>query len=98
MHIAISWDINAEDQRWKSIDRQMRKAIRQYSWVRPLSTFYVVEISSKADRNIIVDNLLKVAESVSETVHFLATPLMASGLYDGYLPEDSWDEINERTG
>ena len=97
MHIAVSWDITASGERWTQIDERMRAGIQAYPWVRPLSTFYVVRIYSDADRMQIQSSLTSVAGSAGVSVHFLITPAMVGGQYQGYLPADYWTQINERT-
>ena len=98
MHVVISWDISASGDQWDTINERMREQIKPFSWARPLSTFYVVRIAGETDRQSIKKQLTSVAKSVSETVHFVISPLMSAGRYDGYLPNDSWNKINERTG
>lgn len=71
--------------------------IQPYLWVRPLSTFYVVKISGEPDRLAIQNSLVAVASSAGAIVHFLITPPMIGGQYQGYLPTDNWPLINERT-
>ena len=97
MHIVISWDIKTSQPHWGTIDTKMQEGLSGYSWVRPLSTFYVVKTVSEQDRAIIRDRLLKVAKSASKTVHFILSPTMSGGRYDGYLPNDSWEKLNERS-
>ena len=97
MHIAISWDISASGDRWNTINEQMREEIHPYSWVRPLTTFYVVKVNGETDRETIRSNLEDVAKSVNEKVHFLVSPIMSSSRYSGYLPQDMWEKINQRT-
>ncbi len=97
MHIAVTWDISASGEIWSSINERMRDVLKPYSWARPLSTFYVVKVNGEYDRTAIREGLTAIASSSSSTVHFVVTPLMSSGSYDGYLPKDMWDNINERT-
>jgi hypothetical protein len=97
MHIIISWDISTKDKRWEEINEELKEALSSYSWVRPLSTFYVVRIVSEADRKTIRDRLVKVARSVSETVHIILSPMMSGGQYDGFLPKDMWEKLSERS-
>ena len=97
MHVAISWDITASGELWKQIDERLRAAIQAYPWVRPLSTFYVVKIYSETDRTLILNSMTTVAKSSGVTIHFLITPAMVGGQYQGYLPSDNWTMINERT-
>jgi len=97
MHIVISWDIKAEKPRWDEIDDALKKSLDGYSWVRPLTTFYVVRIPSEADRAAIRNKLLNVAKGAGVTVHFIVSPSMAGGRYDGFLPSDTWPKLNERS-
>ena len=97
MHVAVSWDISASGDRWNAINERMKEGIRPYSWFKPLSAFYVVKINGEIDRQTIQSNLEKTAESMSEVVHFVISPIMSSSRYYGYLPKNMWEEINKRT-
>lgn len=97
MHVAVTWDISATGDRWRTINDDMKNALGSRSWVRPLTTFYVMRVSGEVDRRVIRDALQAVAESVTERVHFIISPTMASGRYDGYLPRDMWQKLNART-
>lgn len=96
MHLMLSWDISASGERWKQIDQLLLTALKPYSWVRPLKTVYVVKVAGEQQRAALEADLVAKAKSVTETVYFLMTPLMAGGQYNGYLPSDSWPKINER--
>lgn len=97
MHIVVSWDISTGKPRWDEIDKRLKEGLSGYSWVRPLTTFYVVRINSEADRAAIRERLVTVARSVSETVHIVLSPAMSGGRYDGFLPKDTWPKLNERS-
>lgn len=97
MHIAVTWDINSSGDSWSSINDEMKNVLNPYSWARPLSTFYVVRVNSEHDRTTIINELTAIASRSSFIINFVVTPLMSSGAYDGYLPTDMWDNINERT-
>lgn len=97
MHIAVTWDISASGARWNEINDQMREVLRPFSWVRPLTTFFVVRVNRGGDRDTIRDGLVAIAKSVAEQVHFVVSPIMSPGRYDGYLPQDMWSELNQRT-
>lgn len=97
MHIVVSWDIKTTQPRWGEIDERLKEGLKGYSWVRPLTTFYVVRTNGETDRGLIKDRLVAVARSVSETVHIVISPTMAGGRYDGFLPQDSWSKLNERS-
>ena len=98
LHIAVSWDIPATDDRWKALNEQMLEALKPYSWVRPLSTFYIVQIHSESARGGIQSALEAVAKAAPERIHFLISPAMQGGKYNGYLSSGAWPKINERTG
>ena len=98
MHIAVSWDITAAGDRWKALNGQMLEVLKPYSWVRPLSTFYIVQIHTESARGTIQSALVAVAKAAPEQIHFLISPAMQGGRYDGYVPIDTWSIINERTG
>lgn len=97
MHIAVSWDISAKEPRWGVLNDQMRDCFKGLSWVRPLSTFYIVRVDGESGRGRIQERLLSVATAVPETIHFVVSPLMPGGRYNGYLPKDTWSKVNERT-
>lgn len=98
LHIATSWDIAATGDRWKALNEQMLEVLKPYSWVRPLSTFYIVQIHTESARGNIQSALEAVAKAAPERIHFLISPAMQGGRYDGYLPRDTWSQINSRTG
>ena len=39
MHFIVSWDINAEGEKWDALNAQLKECIEDYSWARQLSTF-----------------------------------------------------------
>ena len=97
MHIVVSWDIKTAKPKWDEIDEKLKKCLEGYSWVRPLTTFYVVKTNAEADRTIIKDRLVAVAKGDSATVHIVVSPSMSGGRYDGYLPSDAWEKLNKRS-
>ena len=97
MHFIVSWDIQAENGEWDEINAQLKKCIEDYSWVRLLSTFYIVRVSDVQKWQEIRRSLIEVAESSTIRIHLVIGPLMYGGQYDGYLPKDSWPELEKRT-
>lgn len=97
MHFALSWDITAENNRWKEINDQMHAVVAAYSWVKPLTTFYIVKVASQAEWDKILNTLGTIAKENKEKIHFVMTPLMNGGRYNGILPEKWWETINQRT-
>lgn len=96
MHFIVSWDINASGAERGVLNAQLKKCIENYSWVRPLSTFYVVRVSAPQEWQEITKDLIKVAEDSSIRIHLVIGPLMSGGRYGGYLPKDFWPELEER--
>lgn len=106
MHFILSWDIRDTDGEWGSesevwgeINAQLKECIDDYSWVRPLSTFYIVRVSGPQEWKRIKEDLIEVAEcyTAKAKIHFVISPLMVGGQYDGWLPNDIWPKIHKRT-
>ena len=97
MHFIVSWDIQSEDKEWDEINSRLLECLEGYSWVRPLSTFYIVRVPSQEAWEGIRENLQAVAESSTATTYFVISPLMYGGQYDGWLPKTAWPKIRERT-
>ena len=38
MHFIVSWDINAEGEKWDALNAQLKECIEDYSWARPLQS------------------------------------------------------------
>jgi len=74
MHIIVSWDIKLDSQRREEIDNAMRLGLAGYSWIHPLSMFYILDIHSEFDWQIIQGRLLSIAQNFSSEVNFLMSP------------------------
>lgn len=96
MHFIVSWDIQAEDGKWDEVNSRLQECIEDYSWARPLSTFYFVRVSDVQEWQEIRDALIEVAESSTNRIHLVIGPLMYGGQYDGYLPKALWPAIKKR--
>lgn len=96
MHFILSWDIKAVGRRREVIEGNMARAIKNFSWVRPVTTFYIVKVNSQSDWFNIRNYLATVAGAFSSEVTFVMSPLMQGGRYDGFLPPQTWSQINER--
>lgn len=97
MHVVISWEITATGDRWTAINTSLKEALKGYSWVRPLKTFYIVKVQSQEQRNELNATLVKVVKGTHERINFVMTPAMEGGSYSGWLPRDLWEKINQRT-
>jgi hypothetical protein len=98
MHITVAWDIEATPDRIKAINGEMKAALQGFSWVRALSSLYIVKLDDLDDRDTINEKLKSVANEAAadEKVHFLISPAMDGGRYQGWLPKRLWPKINAR--
>jgi hypothetical protein len=97
VHFVVSWDISAQGQRRTTIDEALKKALGTHSWVRPLTTFYVVQVYGTPAYDQVIDSLTRVAQAYPSDVHLVITPLMSGGVYNGFLPSNLWPEIQKRS-
>lgn len=98
MHLAISWDIkDVENDKWKSINSQLKECLNGFSWVKPLTTFYIVKIDGPDERKDIRESLISVCKKNPKIINVIISPIMEGGKYAGWLPSSMWDKIRERT-
>lgn len=97
MHFVVSWDISASGDEWTRLNNQLKDKLSTYSWARPLTTFYVVNVSSHETWNSILSSLAGVCKENPGKINFIMTPLMSGGRYNGFLDKKMWDEINKRS-
>lgn len=74
----------------------MQNALKDISWVRPMTNFYVVHVASSEKYDEIKFALVKAAQAYNSNVSLLITPPMIGGGYYGLLPQSTWTAINER--
>lgn len=97
MHIVVSWDIAADGQKWNDLNQALRTCISGHSWVKPLSTLYIVQIGGVEDRVVIKDQLRSICKQNPKTVHLIVSPAIEGGGYGGWLPKRLWPKIRKRT-
>jgi len=97
MHISLCWNIFAGNEaQKKTAEEALQAELKGYSWVRPLSTFYVVKIASGEERDQLVGRLIAVAKQSPVRINFIVTPaLTGPGGYNGWLPRSLWQKIND---
>ena len=95
MHVIVAWDIKGEGPKWDRLNSALKDCIRGHSWVKPLSTLYIVEIDSPDDREDIRKALVAVC-SENPGTNVLISPVMAGGSYNGWLPRRLWPKIRQR--
>ena len=94
MHIVVSWDITEGPDRTQISD-QMVLILKPYSWVRPLTTFYILQTDA-IGREAIIAGLTSITRRYPNRIRFVVSPLM-QGRYQGILNPDDWAAINSRT-
>ena len=96
MHIMVSWDIKAEGSRWKDVDKELKACLEDYSWIKPLTTLYIVQIEDAHDRSSLKKSLTDVCRKHPERIRLLMSPTMQGGSYGGWLPGSLWPKIKRR--
>jgi len=96
MHMIVAWDIAVCPER-DDIDDALRKCFARWSWVRPLTTFYLIKLKEADDRQNIRASLVDVAKRHPKEVSLLISPAIKGGGYAGWLKRSAWDKIRKRT-
>ena len=50
MHVMVSWDIRAENPRWEEINEEFKARLKDYSWIKALTTLYIVQVKLYTSR------------------------------------------------
>jgi hypothetical protein len=96
MHFVVSWDISETPQR-QYIEQQLQQVLLPYVPIKPLTTFYIVQVLTQTEYSTIIQRLTAVAQVYPQWVRFVVTPLMVGGSYNGWLDAGYWPEIQRRT-
>ena len=97
MHFVFSYDIKDSSEIVRNqITEEIKAALKPHSWVRPLTTFYIVKVKAAPAWNDIRSRLVEVAKNHPKKLNFVMSPLMQGGTYNGWLPQDMWSKIRER--
>lgn len=97
MHFVLSYDLGAEGQRREEIEEQIRVILNPYQYVRKLTTFFIVHVNNQAESVAIRTTLTDLSQNIPERFHFIMSPMMEGGLYNGILPQNDWIDINQIT-
>ena len=95
MHVLISWDIKAEGSEWTSLNDQLKECLEGYSWIKPLSTFYIAAVEDSEDRALLRKNMIAVCKENPKKIHFIISQAMQGGSYGGWLPKTLWPKIKQ---
>lgn len=99
MHCVLSYDLAVEaGARRQELETQIQTILQQYvPNVRRLTTFYIVYLRNQAEWDVLLGQLTDLSRRIPEVFHFIISPLMVGGRYNGILPRGEWDEINRIT-
>lgn len=97
MHFVISWDIKTQGERRSSIESLLFAGLKNFSWVRPLTTFYIVQINTLNDWNNLFNYFISISKYYQNEINFIMTPPMSGGRYNGLLPQNLWKDINNKS-
>lgn len=97
MHFVLSYDLSAQGERRSEIEGKIENVLSPYKHVKRLTTFYIVLIRVDSDWEAIRSSLTALSQEISETFHFIMSPPMEGGKYNGILQKGEWDEINAIT-
>ena len=96
MHALVSWNIKAESPQWEELNEELKSCLEDYSWVKPLSTLYIVQIEDAYDHLSLKESLAEVCRDHPNMIHFVMGPPIQGGNYDGWLPKSLWPAIRKR--
>lgn len=97
MHCVFSYDLAAEGERRHEIEERIIAILSTHRYAKRLSTFYIVYIQNQDDWNNLLRELTDYLKPMPERAHFIMSPPMIGGLYNGLLGANDWGEINEIT-
>jgi hypothetical protein len=97
MHFVLSYDIHATGDNRTRIEESINQIITQFSWVKPLTTTFIIQVNGQLEWNNIQESLSNLSRNNQGSINFLMTPLMQGGRYNGWLNQDLWNEINRRS-
>jgi hypothetical protein len=75
LHFVVSWELRSQGNRRLEINNAMMEGLYGYSWLRLLSSFYILDIDSERDWNVIHERLLSAAVRFKGEVNFLMSPI-----------------------
>jgi len=97
MHFIISWDIPVTVQNRETLEAQLVGCFSRFTHLKPLNTFYIVQVPTQADYSSIIASLQNVALPITD-IKLVVSPIMNGGRYDGVLKTYLWTTINEISG
>lgn len=95
MHCVFSYDLSVPaGARRNEIENRIGELLNSHRNVRRLTTFYILNVRNNADWENLRVQLTDYLTSIPENVHFIMTPPINGGHYNGILGSGEWDDIN----
>lgn len=95
MHCVFSYDLSVPSgSRREEIVNNINELINTHRNVRRLTTFYILYVQDNNDWERLRVRIANYATSIQETLHFIMTPPIRGGRYDGILARGEWEDIN----
>lgn len=99
MHFIFSYDLNVvAGVRRNEIESNILASLPKNSYTRQLNNFYIVKCKDNKEWQDIFQKLGEISKNIPETLYFImSSPTATSEKYNGILPRESWNCINELT-
>lgn len=97
MHCVFSYDLAAEGESRRKIEEKITAILSLHRNVKRLTTFYIIYVRNQEEWNSLLQELTVLLQPLPERAHFILSPPMTGGVYNGLLGANDWTEINEIT-
>ena len=99
MHCVFSYDLHLDEgDRRRQIESQIEDILSHHRPnVRRLTTYYIVHIQNRTDWDSMLQELSDLSRSNPGLLHFIMSPPLDGGHYNGILPRNEWNDINAIT-
>jgi hypothetical protein len=97
MHFVFSYNIAGAKEEVIRLKKEIDKIIKPNRWANRLTDFYIVESESQANWESILKQFQDLSNNSPAKFHFIMSPLMSGGRYNGILPQGSWEFVNKIT-
>lgn len=97
MHCVFSYDLAADGDILRELESTISSILTPYRHVRRLQSFYIIHVDNVEAWNTLLRELTSYLQPRPERAHFILSPPMEGGMYNGLLGSNEWEEINEIT-
>ena len=95
MHCVLSYDLAAEGEKRITIEDKIASILSEYKNVKRLNNFFIIHVQGQEQWENLLKSLTEYLQPMPERAHFILTPPMIGGVYNGLLYANDWAEINE---